>query len=87
MSTVDSWPTRADLFYVTVRFYGHLFCEQDAAYRFLTTDATTYHPAIFKPDDQGDYFACLRSDGVLAEHTALDLNSVPSNVGDAPVAA
>lgn len=36
--------------------------------------------------DQGDYFACLMSNGIQAENTVVDLNSLPNNVGDAPVA-
>ncbi|KAL7777493.1 hypothetical protein CFE70_004158 [Pyrenophora teres f. teres 0-1] len=35
--------------------------------------------------DQGEVVACLISNGVQADNTALDLNTVPNNFGDAPV--
>ncbi|RMZ73071.1 esterase [Pyrenophora seminiperda CCB06] len=36
--------------------------------------------------DQGDYFACLMSNGMRASNTVIDLNNLPNNAGDGPVA-
>ncbi|KAF2675940.1 hypothetical protein K458DRAFT_352534, partial [Lentithecium fluviatile CBS 122367] len=42
--------------------------------------------AIFEKDgDQGEYFACLLSNGVLENNTSIDLNTLPNNAGDGTV--
>jgi hypothetical protein len=35
--------------------------------------------------DQGDYYACLLSNGLHDDGSTLDLNTLPNNAGDAPI--